>query len=111
MGDYPDTGAIEKLIAANPKVKVVAMVFHETSTGMITPVKEVGELCRKYGRWFFVDSVSAAGGENIDVVENNITFTTSVGGKCVGAFPGSAYICAKEEFLQTITADQGKTFT
>ena len=107
-GDYPDAGKIEELIASNPKIKVVAMVFHETSTGMINPVKEVGGLCKKYGKWFFVDSVSAAGGENIDVVENNITLTTSVGGKCVGAFPGSAYICAKEEVLKTITAEQGK---
>ncbi|HWQ29450.1 MAG TPA: aminotransferase class V-fold PLP-dependent enzyme [Negativicutes bacterium] len=78
---------IEELLAANPKVKVVAMVFHETSTGMINPVKEVGALCKKYNKWYHVDSVSAAAGERIDVVENNITFTTSVGGKCV---------CAKE---------------
>ncbi len=106
--EYPDIEKIEKLIAANPKVKVVAMVYHETSTGMINPVKEVGALCRKYNKWYFVDSVSAAGGQNIDVADNNITFTTSVGGKCVGAFPGSAYICAKEEALESITKEQGK---
>ncbi|MGE5630538.1 MAG: pyridoxal-phosphate-dependent aminotransferase family protein [Caulobacteraceae bacterium] len=106
--EYPDLAKIEKLIAANPKVKVVAMVFHETSTGMINPVKEVGALCKKYNKWFYVDSVSAAAGEYIDVVDNNITFTSSVGGKCVGAFPGSAYICAKEEVLKSITKEQGK---
>ncbi len=106
--EYPDIAKIEKMIVENPKIKVVAMVFHETSTGMINPVKEVGEICKKYGKWYFVDSVSAAGGQNIDVVENNITFTTSVGGKCVGAFPGSAYICAKEEAIKSITKAQGK---
>jgi len=106
--EYPDLAKIEELIAANPKVKVVAMVFHETSTGMINPVKEVGALCKKYNKWFYVDSVSAAAGEYIDVVENNITFTSSVGGKCVGAFPGSAYVCAKEEVLKSITKEQGK---
>ena len=106
--EYPDLVKIEELIAANPKVKVVIMVFHETSTGMINPVKEVGALCKKYNKWFYVDSVSAAAGQNIDVVENNITFTTSVGGKCVGAFPGSAYVCAKEEVLKSITNEQGK---
>lgn len=106
--EYPDVAKIEELIAANPKVKVVAMVFHETSTGMINPVKEVGALCKKYNKWFYVDSVSAAAGEDINVVENNITFTSSVGGKCVGAFPGSAYICAKEEVLKSITKEQGK---
>ncbi|MGE5677159.1 MAG: pyridoxal-phosphate-dependent aminotransferase family protein [Pseudomonadota bacterium] len=107
-GEYPDVAKIEELLAANPKVKVVAMVFHETSTGMINPVKEVGALCKKYNKWYHVDSVSAAAGEYINVVENNITFTTSVGGKCVGAFPGSAYVCAKEEVLKTITKEQGR---
>ena len=84
------------------------MVFHETSTGMINPVQEVGDLCVKYGKKYFVDSVSAAGGENVDVIHNHIDFTTSVGGKCVGAFPGSAFICAKEKYLKELTNLQCK---
>ena len=107
-GDYPDTAKIEELIKANPKVKVVAMVFHETSTGMINPVKEVGQLCEKYGKWSFVDCVSAAAGEDIDISDFNITFATSVGGKCLGAFPGSAYVCGKKEALETLTPEMGK---
>ncbi|MCQ4636320.1 alanine--glyoxylate aminotransferase family protein [Anaerovorax odorimutans] len=107
-GDYPDVSKIEELIKANPKVKVVAMVCHETSTGMINPVKEVGQLCKKYDKWYFVDCVSAAAGENIDIVDFNITFATSVGGKCLGAFPGSAYICGKKEAFETLTPEMGK---
>ena len=104
----PDLGAVEKALAEHPKVKVVAMVFHETSTSMINPVPEVGALCKKYGKLLSVDCVSAAGGQNIDVVENNIAICTSVGGKCVGAYPGSAYVCARKDLLDTITADQCK---
>ncbi len=106
--DYPDIEEIESLIKRNPEIALVAMVFHETSTGMINPVREVGELCVKYNKKYFVDSISAAGGEFIDVVMNNIDFTTSVGGKCVGAFPGAAYICAKESYLRELTFDQCK---
>ena len=79
------------------------MVYHETSTGMINPVHEVGCLCEKYHKIFFTDTVSAAGGEYIDMAANHISIATSVGGKCVGAFPGSAYICAKKEILDTLT--------
>lgn len=106
--EYPDLKKIEKLIASEPDVKVVTMVFHETSTGMINPIKEVGALCKKYNKWFSVDCVSAAAGELIDVVDMNITFATSVGGKCLGAYPGSAYICAKKEALDTLTYEMGK---
>lgn len=104
----PDLAVIEKAMAENPDVKVVAMVFHETSTSMINPVPAVGELCKKYGKLLSVDCVSAAGGQNIDVVKNNIAICTSVGGKCVGAYPGSAYVCARKDLLDTITADQCK---
>ena len=38
----------------------------------------------------------------------HITFATSVGGKCVGAYPGSAYVCAREEVLKTLTPEMGK---
>jgi 2-aminoethylphosphonate-pyruvate transaminase len=107
-GEYPDVSKIEKLIISNPDVKIVAMVWQETCTGMINPVKEIGDLCKRYDKWFFVDSVSSAGGEYIDLVENNITFTTSVSGKCIGAFPGIGFVCGKEEVFKTITADQGK---
>lgn len=104
----PDLDVIEKALVENHDVKVVAMVFHETSTGMINPVADVGKLCKKYGKLLSVDCVSAAGGQNIDVVENNIAICTSVGGKCVGAFPGAAYVCARKDLLDSITAEQCK---
>ena len=104
----PDLDVVEKALQENPQIKVIAMVFHETSTSLINPVHEVGMLAKKYNKWFEVDCVSAAGGQNIDVVDNNISICTSVGGKCVGAYPGSAYICAKKELLDTLTADQCK---
>lgn len=108
-GTVPDLDAIEQKIAANAMVKVVAVVYHETSTGMINPIPALGKLCRKYGKLLYVDCVSAAAGQDIDVVRDNIDICTSVGGKCLGAFPGSAYICAKKSVLKDITADQCKT--
>ena len=104
----PDLAVVEQKLVENPDVKVVAMVFHETSTSMINPVSAVGELCNRYGKLLSVDCVSAAGGQNIDVAKNNIAICTSVGGKCVGAFPGSAYICARKSLLDTLTAEQCK---
>jgi len=104
----PDLAVVEQALKDHPSVKVVAMVFHETSTGMINPVSKVGALCDKYGKIFSVDCVSAAGGQNIDVVQNHISICTSVGGKCIGAFPGAAYICAKKSLLDSLTADQCK---
>ena len=106
--NVPDMADVEKALQANPKIAWICMVFHETSTGMINPVHEVGELAVKYGKRFFVDCVSAAAGEHIRVVDNHIDLCTSVGGKCLGAYPGSAYVCGKEALIATITPEMGK---
>lgn len=103
-----DVAGVEEALKANPDVKVVCMVFHETSSCMINPVPEIGALADKYGKMFFVDCVSAAGGQNIDVAANHITFATSVGGKCIGAYPGSAYVCFKEDVVKTLTPEMGR---
>lgn len=105
---YPDINKVESLLRDNPEIKIVAMVFHETSTGMINPVREVGKLCEKYEKKYSIDAISAAGGEFVDVIDNHIDFVTSVGNKCVGAFPGSSFICAKESLLTKIDKDQCK---
>ena len=106
-GELPDLAAVEKALQENEKIKWVCMVFHETSTGMINPVHEVGELVKKYGRKYYVDCVSAAAGEHIEVVKNHIDLCSSVGGKCLGAYPGSAYVCGREEIMN-VAPEQGK---
>lgn len=105
----PDLDEIDKALSENGSIKWVCMVFHETSTAMINPVHEVGEIVKKYGRRFYVDCVSAAGGQHIEVVKNNIDLCSSVGGKCLGGYPGSAYVCGKIELMEALTPEMGKS--
>lgn len=104
----PNLDEIDKALAENERIKWVCMVFHETSTAMINPVHEVGEIVKKYGRRYYVDCVSAAGGQHIDVIKNNIDLCSSVGGKCLGCYPGSAYVCGKIEIMEDLTPEMGK---
>ena len=46
------------------------MIAHETSVGLLNPVRAVGEICRRYDALFWVDAVSAISFEDIDVVRN-----------------------------------------
>ena len=104
--NLPDIQEIERQLLANPSIKVVAMVYHETSTGMLNPVYDVGLLCKKHDKVFYVDAISASAGEDIDVVRQNIDIITGVAGKCLGAYPGSAYVCGRESLFQSVTETQ-----
>lgn len=108
MGRISIRKKIKKILEAEPDVKTVAMVFHKTSTEMVNTVKKTERICKKYNKWFFVDCVSAGARELIDVVDFNITLATSAGNKCLGAYPGSAYVCSKKEAQDTLTLEKGK---
>lgn len=106
--EYPSLEVIEECIKENDDIKVIAMVFHETSSGMINPVAGLGELAKRYNKTFFVDAISATAGETINLDELNVDIITGVGGKALGAYPGSAYLCAKEDVLKEVKSDNCK---
>ena len=41
------------------------MTHHETSVGLLNPVREVGAICHKYDGLMLVDSVSSLGAEDL----------------------------------------------
>ena len=45
----PDLAAVERAVAA-PDVEAVALVHHETTTGLLNPVAEVGAIARRHGK-------------------------------------------------------------
>ncbi len=78
------------------------MVMHETSTGMINPVKEVSELTKKYNILFHLDAVSAVGGEAIDLDGWGVDYCTGVPNKAVSGQPGSSFVVTKRERINEI---------
>ncbi len=81
------------------KIDIVAMVHHETSSGMLNSLKKVGALSKANGAMFIVDCVSSAGAEVIDMEKNHIAFCSSSSSKAIGSYPGLSFVIgAKEEF-------------
>ena len=104
-GELPDLNAVEAALAANEAIQWVCVVFHETSTAMRNPVREIGRLTAQYGRKLFVDCVSAVGGEDIDVVRDNIDVCSGVPNKAVGGLPGVSFVIAKRSSVPALGAE------
>lgn len=58
--------------AITDKTIMVAIMFANNEIGVIQPVKQIGEICRKHGVLFFTDAVQAVGKVPVDVNEMNI---------------------------------------
>lgn len=92
LGRFPSGRAIEAALKAAPSIEAVAMVHHETSTGMLNPLEEAALAARKAGKAFIVDAISSLGGEKIDFAKTPIDYLVGNSGKCLHGFPGAAFV-------------------
>jgi len=97
-GERFDLKIIEAYLIKH-EIDIVAMVHHETSSGMLNPLEKVGALSKAYGVMYIVDCVSSAGAEVIDMEKCHIAFCSSSSSKAIGSYSGLSFVVGKiEEF-------------
>lgn len=89
-GSPLDPAAVEKAIQLHPDAKGVAVVHLETSTTIVNPIAEIGEVVRKHGLTYLVDAVSSFGGIPLQMDDWNVDLCATASQKCLGAPPGLA---------------------
>jgi len=69
-GNAVTVAQVEDILQKNSPVTALAIIYNETSTGVTTPnLKQIGEVCHKYGALFLVDAISIQGGVPLPVDE------------------------------------------
>lgn len=89
LGQFPSLTDIERALT-NPDIYAVAMVHHETSSGMLNPLADVARLSKKHGKYLLADVISSMGAESIDF--SNLDLCAGVSGKCLHGFPGISFV-------------------
>jgi 2-aminoethylphosphonate-pyruvate transaminase len=98
--DHPaDPGEIERALASDPSFTHAAVVHCETSTGIINPVREIGEAVRRHGRSYIVDAMSSFGGIPLNMSACGIDYLISSANKCIQGVPGFAFVLARHAAL------------
>jgi len=92
----PDLDAVEDALRA-PDVEAVAVVQHETTTGLINPVAAIAQRARALRKLVLVDAVSGLAGDALDPAACDLVVGTS--GKCIQAFPGMAFVLVRDEVM------------
>jgi 2-aminoethylphosphonate-pyruvate transaminase len=99
--DPPDLAAVERALA-EPDVEAVAIVHHETTTGLLNPVAEVGRLARAHGKLLLVDSVSGLAGDALDFDEVGADLVVGTANKCIQGLPGMSFVLVRESAMARI---------
>jgi aspartate aminotransferase-like enzyme len=78
----------------------VFMTQVETSTGVLNPVREIGEILREHDAMFVVDAISSAGIEKLEMDNWSIDVTVSASQKGLECPAGLALVTVTEALLK-----------
>lgn len=97
--EIPNVGEVGRALAAQRGIDMVAVVHCETTSGIINPIREIGEIVRQHGARYFVDSMSAFGAVPVDLAKCQIDYLVSSANKCIEGVPGFAFVICRREAL------------
>ncbi|MBE6050770.1 MAG: alanine--glyoxylate aminotransferase family protein [Clostridium sp.] len=100
MGKAVDPADVDKALATG-KYDLVAVTHNETSTGVMNPIEEIGEVVKKYPEVvFIVDMVSSAAGSKVEVDKCGIDICVTSSQKCLGLPPGLSVCTFSDKALK-----------
>ncbi len=103
-GRIVEPEAIEAALKSRRRVKLLALVHAETSTGILQPLSEASRLARQYETLFLVDTVTSLGGHEVAVDDWGVDICYSGTQKCISAPPGLAPFTAGPRALKALEA-------
>ena len=104
-----DLSLIEKELEEDKEITHIYVIHHETTTGVLAPLREIGELAKKYNKLLCADCVSSLGGHEFDLKKDNISFCSVSANKCLESFPGVSLVIARKDEIEKLR-DKSRSF-
>lgn len=108
VGEYPDLDRISVLLKSKTFTHV-AVVHHETSTGLLNPVEEIGAICKANGIDMIVDAMSSFAGIPIDIQKMGAQYLVSSSNKCIQGMAGLSFVICQRDRLEQLDFFPGRS--
>ncbi len=109
--DQPvDPAAVADKLADDPAITHVCVAHCETTTGIMNPLKAIGEVVAAADKVFFVDAMSCFGAVETNLAGCHVDYLVSSANKCIEGVPGFSFIIAKLDTLKK-TAGWARSLT
>lgn len=96
-----DLVALEAVIRSEEGLTHLAMIHHETTTGLLNDISAVGKLCAKYGLSFIVDSMSGFAAIPVDMEAMNIDYLAASSNKNIQGMAGIGFAICNKKVLES----------
>jgi 2-aminoethylphosphonate-pyruvate transaminase len=75
-------------------------VHCETTSGILNPIEEIGELAKRHGKSFLIDAMSAFGAIMLDSRKVTFDAVSASSNKCIEGVPGLGFVLARKSVLE-----------
>ncbi|MFH1930947.1 MAG: 2-aminoethylphosphonate aminotransferase [Pseudomonadota bacterium] len=96
----PDLNVVRETLEKDKDIAVVATVHHETGTGVLNPIREIGKIAHDNNCVFVVDTISTYALLPINIEEENIDFLMSSAQKGLGGMTGVSWLVGNIEEIE-----------
>jgi 2-aminoethylphosphonate-pyruvate transaminase len=99
-----DPDAVAKRLDADPSIKWVFFVSHETRAGLTNPLEAIGKVCKQRNKMVAADVISSAYAYPIDLEASQVDLATASSAKAIMAAPGLGVIFTKKASVAALKA-------
>jgi 2-aminoethylphosphonate-pyruvate transaminase len=97
-----DPALVAQALDDHPDIDAVAVIHHETTTGLLNPVAEIASEANRRGVLVVCDAISSLGAEELQLDGAGIDFVASTSNKCLHGLPGCSFILVSPRGQQRI---------
>lgn len=94
-----DLGQLDQTLARDPSLTHVAVVYCETTSGILNPLEEIAEVVAQHKRGLLIDGMSAFGALPLDCREVPFAALVASSNKCLEGVPGVGYCIAPQSAM------------
>jgi 2-aminoethylphosphonate-pyruvate transaminase len=88
----PPLDQLQALLADRDDIDALAAVHHETTTGLLNPVAEMGAIARDTGVSFILDAISSMACDPLDIEQVQADFVCGTANKGFHGLPGISFV-------------------
>jgi len=106
-----DLASLESFLDASRRpISHLAVVHHETTTGLLNDIAAIGDICGRRNIRLIVDAISSYAAIPIRMKEMNIHYLAASSNKNLQGMPGVSFVIAETELLQRKPTSQPRTY-
>ncbi len=109
VGGFPDCDRVAALLSSGAGYTHLAVVHHETSTGMLNPVPQIGALCKQHGTEMIVDAMSSYAGLPMTMESLGADYLVSSSNKCIQGMAGLSFVICRRSRLAQLPQYPGRS--